>query len=70
MTIKESSDFWDEHSRLDFEGTEKAEVKFKLTKKRYIGLDRKLFQKLDAYARRQNVTAEALLESRVTAKVR
>ncbi len=70
MTIKEASDFWDEHSLLEFEGTEKVEVKFKLNKKQYIGLDRKVFQKLDAHARRQKVTPEALLESWITAKVR
>jgi hypothetical protein len=70
MSIQEASDFWDEHSLLEFEGTEEVQVKFKLKKKQYIGIDRRIFKRLNAQARRHNVTPEALLESWITEKTR
>lgn len=70
MSIQEASDFWDEHSLLEFEGTEAVQVKFKLKKKQYIGIDRGIFNRLNAQARRHKVTPEALLESWITEKTR
>lgn len=31
MTIEEASDFWDEHSLFEFDGTEEVDVTFKRT---------------------------------------
>lgn len=70
MSIKEASDFWEEHSLLEFEGTEVVKVTFKLKKKQYIGIDRDIFNKLNLQARRKKVSAEALLESWITEKIR
>ncbi len=70
MSIKEASDFWDEHSLLEFEGTEEVEVAFKLKKKQYIGIDRDVFNKLNSRTKRQKVSPEALLESWITEKTR
>lgn len=70
MSIKDASDFWDEHSLFEFEGTEEVKVTFKLKKKQYIGLDRDVFKKLNSQARRQKVTPEALLETWITEKIR
>jgi hypothetical protein len=53
LTIAEASEFWDEHSLLEFEGTEEVDVKFKLKKKHYVGIDREVFKKVEAQARRQ-----------------
>jgi len=69
MSIQEASDFWDEHSLLEFDGTKEASVTFELKRKHYIGLDREVFKKLNAQARRQKVTPEALVESWITQKI-
>jgi len=40
MTIAEASDYLDEHDIFEFEDvTEVTDVKFKLQKKKYVGLD-------------------------------
>ena len=70
MGIKDASDFWDEHSLLEFEGTEEVKVAFKLKKKQYIGIDREVFNKLSSQAKRQKISPEALLESWITEKTR
>lgn len=70
MSIEKASDFWDEHSLLEFEGTEEVKVAFKLKKKQYIGIDRDVFKKLNSQARRLKVTPEALLESWIAEKTR
>ncbi len=69
MTIEEASEFWDEHSLLEFEGTEEVNVKFKLKKKHYVGINREVFKKLEAQARRQRLSVEALLENLITEKI-
>jgi len=70
MNSQEASEFWDEHSLLEFDGTKEVDVTFQLKRKHYIGLDREVFKKLNAQARRQKVTPEALVESWITKKVR
>lgn len=69
MTIGEASEFFDEHSLLEFDGTEEVNVKFKLKKKHYVGIKREIFKKVEAQARRQKVSAEDLLESWIMEKV-
>ena len=47
MTISEASDFFDKHNIFEFDDvTEVKDVKFALVKKKYIGLDSELFQKI------------------------
>lgn len=70
MSIQDASDFWDEHSLLEFDGTKEVDVTFQLKRKHYIGLDREVFKKLNAQARRQKVTPEALVESWIINKSR
>ena len=69
MTIAGASEFFDEHSLLEFDGTEEVDVKFKLKKKHYVGIDREIFKKVEAQARRQKISAENLLESWIVEKV-
>jgi hypothetical protein len=69
MTIAEASEFGDEHSLLEFEGTEEVDVKFKLKKKHYVGIDREIFKKLEVQARRQKQSVEILLESWIAEKI-
>ena len=70
MTIEEASEFWDEHSLLEFDGTEEVDVKFNLKKKQYIGIDREMFKEVEAQARRKKMSPEALLESWISEKIR
>lgn len=47
MTISEASDFFDEHDIFEFDDVkEVTDIKFKLQKKKYIGLDMGLFEKI------------------------
>jgi len=66
MTIEQASEFWDEHTLIDFEGTEKAPVRFQLSRKRYVGLAPEIFKKLEARARRKNLSVEKLLETLIS----
>lgn len=69
MTIEEASEFFDEHSLLEFDGTEEVDVKFKLKKKHYVGIDREIFKKLEVQTRRQKQSVEILLESWIAEKI-
>ncbi|MDZ7700439.1 MAG: hypothetical protein U5R49_27100 [Deltaproteobacteria bacterium] len=45
MTIREASDFWEEHEFGEFEDVQEVhDVQFKLRKKKYIGLDPDLYE--------------------------
>jgi len=70
MTIQEASEFWDEHSLLEFDDTEEVEVKFKLKRKQYIGIDREIFKKLEAQAKRKKLSVDVLLGNWIVEKVR
>lgn len=70
MTIEQASEFWDEHALIDFEGTERATVHFQLRRKRYVGIAPEIFKRLEARARRENLTVEKLLESLIAEKAR
>jgi hypothetical protein len=53
MTILEASDYFDEHDIFEFEAVrEVTDVKFKLQKKKYVGLDMELFKKIKNKAKR------------------
>ena len=69
MSILEASEFWDEHSLLEFDGNEEVHVTFDLSKKQYLGIDRELFKKLKSKAQSSNKTPEALLESWIHEKL-
>ncbi len=68
MSVEQASVFWDEHSLLEFDGTEEVKVTFDLKKKRYVGIDRKVFKKVEVQARRQKLSIEALLERWIAEK--
>lgn len=69
MTIAQASEFWDEHSLFEFDGTEEVDVKFKLKKKRYVGIDLQMFEKVKRRASRQKISPDALIESWIAEKV-
>jgi len=69
MTIEEASEFWDKHSIFEFEGVEEVDVKFDLRKKHYVGINRKVFEKLETYAEKSDIDVETLIESWITEKM-
>jgi len=70
ITILEASDYFDEHDIFDFEDTrEVTDIKFKLQKKKYIGLDMELFKKIKSKAKRLHKSEDLLIKEWLTEKV-
>ena len=57
MTIAEASEYFDEHDIFDFEDIrEVTDMKFRLQKKNYIGLDMDLFKKIKSRAKKGSIS--------------
>ena len=70
MTIAEASSFFDEHDIFEFEGIrEVTDIKFKLQKKKYVGLDMELFKKIRNRAKRLHKSEDALIQEWLSEKV-
>ncbi len=70
MTIAEASSFFDEHDIFEFEDVrEVTDVKFKLQKKKYVGLDMELFKKIRNKAKRLHKSEDVLIQEWLTEKV-
>ncbi len=70
MTIAEASSFFDEHDIFEFEDVrEVADVRFKLQKKKYVGLDEKLFKKIRSRAKKLHKSEDALIQEWLAEKV-
>ena len=62
MTISEASDFFDEHDIFEFDDVkEVTDFKFKLQKKKYVGLDMGLFEKIRNKARKLHKSEDLLI---------
>ncbi len=70
MTIAEASDFFDEHDMFEFDDvSEVTDVKFKLKKKKYVGLDMELFKKIRSKARKLHKNEDLLIREWLAEKV-
>jgi hypothetical protein len=70
ITISEASSFFDEHDIFEFEDVrEVTDIKFKLQKKKYIGLDMELFKKIRNRAKRLHKSEDALIQEWLSEKV-
>jgi len=70
MTIVEASDFFDEHDMFEFDDvSEVTDVKFKLKKKKYVGLDMELFKKIRSKARKLHKNEDLLIREWLAEKV-
>lgn len=71
MTIYEASDFWGEH---DFGAAEDIretkEIKFDLRKKKYVGIDLKLFSRIKTRAKKLHKNEDVLINEWLNEKVR
>ena len=70
MTITEASDYFDEHDIFEFEDVkEVADIKFKLQKKKYVGLDMELFKKIRSKAKKLHKSEDILIKEWLMEKV-
>lgn len=70
MTITEASDYFDEHDIFEFEDAkEVSDIKFKLQKKKYIGVDIALFKKIKSKAKKLHKSEDLLIKEWLTEKV-
>ncbi len=70
MTISEASDYFDEHDIFEFEDVrEVTDIKFKLQKKKYVGLDMELFKKIKSKAKRLHKSEDVLIKEWLMEKV-
>ncbi len=71
MTIAEASDYFDDHDIFEFEDTkEVTDMKFKLQKKKYIGVNMQLFKKIRNKAKKLHTSEETLIQKWLQEKVR
>lgn len=70
MTIIEASDHFDEHDIFEFEDArEVTNIKFKLQKKKYIGVDLQLYKKIRSTAKKLHTTEDSLIQDWLKQKV-
>lgn len=70
MTLSEASDFFDEHDIFEFDDVEEVvDVKFNLQKKKYVGLDMKLFKKIQSKAKKLHKSEELLIQEWLMDKI-
>jgi hypothetical protein len=70
MTILEASDYFDEHDIFEFgDVREVTDIKFKLQKKKYVGLDMELFKKIRSKAKRLHKSEDLLIKEWLMEKV-
>mgnify|MGYP001619756872 CR=1 FL=1 len=70
MTIAEASEYFDEHDIFESEDVrEVADFKFKLQKKKYVGLDMRLFEKIKNKAKKLHISEDTLIQEWLMEKV-
>ena len=70
MTISEASDFFDEHDIFEFDDVvEVKDIKFDLKKKKYVGLDMRLFEKIKNKAKKLHISEDMLIQEWLLEKV-
>lgn len=70
MTIAEASGFFDEHDIFELDDVkEVTDVKFDLKKKKYIGLDIRLFEKIKNKAKKLHKSEDLLIQEWLVEKV-
>jgi hypothetical protein len=63
MSIYEASNFWDEHDFFEFDdAAEVKDVKFSLSRKKYIGIDMDVYKQVKREAQRLHKTEDALID--------
>lgn len=69
-TIAEAGSFFDEHDIFEFEDVkEVSDIKFKLQKKKYVGVDLDLFKKIQSKAKKLHKSEDLLIKEWLIEKV-
>ena len=70
ISIYEASDFWDEHYFTEFEDVKEVEdIRFTLTKKKYIGVDIALYAKIKKKAKKLHKREDDLISEWLKEKI-
>jgi len=70
VTIREASDFFYEHDIFEFDDVKEVkDMKFNLGKKKYIGVDMELYNKIRNRAKKLNIYEDALIKEWLEEKV-
>ena len=70
MSLQEASDFWDEHDLTEFEDVQEVhDVRFRLTRKKYVGIDAAIYNRIRGKAKELHTTADHLIETWLYEKV-
>ena len=71
MDISEASDYFDRHDIFGQEDVKEiTDIKFKLKKKKYVGVDMALYKKIHAKAKKLHVDEDSLIQKWLKQKVR
>jgi hypothetical protein len=70
MSIYEASDYWDEHDVTEFKDIEEVkDLRFVLKKKKYVGVDVRLYTKIKEKAKQLHTTENTLVDEWLREKV-
>jgi hypothetical protein len=70
MSLGEASEFWDSHDFTEFsDNMEIKELRFKLKKKKYVGIDKKLYEIIKKQAKKLRINEESLINDWLKEKI-
>ena len=71
MSLYEASDFWDQHDFGEFDDIKEVrDIKFSLKKKKYVGIDIKLYSLIKNKARKLHKPEDTLINEWLSEKVK
>ena len=71
ISLYEASDFWDEHDFGEFDDIKEVrDIRSSLKKKKYVGIDLKLYSLIKNKARKLNKPEDALINEWLSEKVK
>ena len=70
MTLQAASDYWDEHDLSEFDDVvEVHDLSFRLTRKKYVGIDAVMYDRIRGKARELHTTPDHLIETWLHEKI-
>jgi hypothetical protein len=70
MSIDQASEFWDSHDFTEFPDIQEVKgVRFKLKKKKYVGIDNRLYEKIKKQAQKLRINEDSLINDWLKEKV-
>lgn len=70
-SIYEASEFWDEHDFTEFKDVQEIkDIHFSVKKKKYIGIEMDIYEKIKRKAKKLNKTEEGLINEWLSEKIK